>query len=148
MGGISVMSEMLVIQPDGSAELRDVPTTYPEFNQAVLDGGYMQEMRCIAPDGSQVVFLMDEEGKYKNLAPNHVATAVWYGMGGAQLLPGDVFSGTVAICGAKGEGLTDIPEFAGSALKAAAAGVKAATDGDRRFVNPPHDQPIESHQEE
>lgn len=28
-----------VINPDGTAEYRDVPAEYPEFNDAVLDGG-------------------------------------------------------------------------------------------------------------
>lgn len=120
------MSNMLVIQPDGLAEFRDVPITYPALNQAVLDGGYMQEMRCFMPDGGEVVFIMDEEGKYKNLQPNFVATGVWYGLGGAQLMPGDVFSGVVAICGAKGESLADIPESAKAVLLAMAAGVDAA----------------------
>lgn len=128
------MKEMLVIQPDGSAELRQVPITYPALNQAVLDGGYMQEMRCVTPNGDQVVFIMDEEGKFKNLQPNLAATGLWYGMGGAQLMPGDVFCGVVAICGAKGENLADIPEWAKMVGNAGAAGIQAMGDDDEEDV--------------
>lgn len=102
--------EMLVIPTDGMAEYRQVPTGYPALNQAVLDGGYMQEMRCFTPEGEEVVFIMDKEGKFKNLAPNLAATDLWYACGGAQLMPGDVFSGVVTVCGAKGGELAEIPQ--------------------------------------
>lgn len=105
------MITALVIDPDGGAEYREVPTGYPAFNNAVLDGGYMQELRCQDESGAEVVFIMDEEGKYKpGLEPNLAATALWYHMGGDQLMPGDVFCGVVAVCGSKGESLADVPQ--------------------------------------
>ena len=104
------MITALVIEPDGSAEYREIPTGYPALNNAVLDGGYMQEMRCYDEDGHTVVFIMDEEGNYKNLEPNFAATGLWYRMGGAQLMPGDIFNGVVAVVGSKGENLSDVPQ--------------------------------------
>ena len=104
------MARMMLVYPTGEASYRDVPTTYPAFNQAVLDGGYMQEMRCVDHDGTEVVFIMDEEGKLKGLDLNLAATGLWYRMGGSPLMPGDVFCGVVAVCGAKGEGLADVPQ--------------------------------------
>lgn len=114
---------MMLVHPNGQIEFRHVPNTYPEFNNAVLDGGYMQELRAFAPDGSETVFLMDEEGKYKNLLPNVHATGMWYGMGGARLMPGDVFSGVVAICGSAGSELADVPEPTVLMIKTIAAGI-------------------------
>lgn len=104
------MITALVIDPDGSSEYREVPTGYPAFNNAVLDGGYMQELRCADSEGTEIVFIMDEEGKYKGLQPNYPATNLWYHMGGAQLMPGDIFSGVVAVCGATAENIADVPQ--------------------------------------
>jgi hypothetical protein len=101
-------AKTLVIQSDGTFEIRDVPIEYPAFNQAVLGGGYVQAMYTLIDD-RRFVFSMDEEGKFKGLPPNHVATRLWYALGGAQLLPGDIFCGPVGVNTVDGEELSDVP---------------------------------------
>lgn len=103
---MSSTAKTLVIEADGAYEIRDIPMSYPECNEALLDGGFMQHMHC-----PSFVFIMDEEGNYKDhLTDNLFATALWYELGGAQLLPGDRFRGRVGIAGTAGENIVDVPD--------------------------------------
>lgn len=77
---MSRTAKTLVIQPDGTHEIRDVPTDYPGFNNAVLDGGYMECLYVVPPSGKgEVVFTFDEEGGplIKGLSRNVTATRLY-----------------------------------------------------------------------
>lgn len=60
-------------------------------------GGYIEIVTILNDiDGKKVVLIYDEEGKLKGYEPNF-------------RMYGDQIVGTVIICGAEGEDLTDIP---------------------------------------
>lgn len=104
----------LVIQPDGTHEYRDVPTMYPAFNQAVLDGGFME---CVYGvwDDEQVVFTFDEEGGpyIKNLPRNAKAEELLERIFGQ---PG-MLCGPVAVNGYQADAMTDVPKGVESLFK-------------------------------
>ena len=104
------MTKMLVIEPDGSRETIDVPLGYPQLNDALFDGGMVQELRGRSIGGEPVAFLFDEEGKFKELPRNLHGTLLYEALcGDAHLMPGDYLAGRVAVCGIAGDSFADVP---------------------------------------
>lgn len=109
----------LVIQTDGSYEYRDLPIGYPEFASSFLDDGCLEAV--IPPQPAGIRFWFDEEGKYKALLPNRLATVLFHALGG-RLLPGDYLAGPVAITGSDRDGeIDDIPDIRDDLNRATAA---------------------------
>jgi hypothetical protein len=98
--------QALVIQPDGNYEYRSLPTGYPDFNQSFLGKGHLEALY----PRSDLVFWFDEEGKYKNLPPNPLATNLYFAIGGAPFL-GAPLEGVVAVTSRNGPEMADCPNL-------------------------------------
>lgn len=101
------MTQALIINTDGTAEVKEIAREYPSINEAL--GGVDMIQAIFTPKGE--TFYMDEEGKYTGQEPNRFATSLFYSLGG-QLFPGDYLAGPVAVFGPPDEDGydTDVPE--------------------------------------
>jgi hypothetical protein len=107
----------LVIQTDGSYDYLDLPIGYPAFARSFLGEGYLEAVMV-----GECAFWFDEEGKYKALLRNRLATMLLHALGG-RLGPGDYLAGPVAVTGvdrSDGE-IDDIPDIRDDLNKVKAA---------------------------
>lgn len=94
--------QALIINPDGSHELRDIDQDLSTWQQLV--GGYIEDIKT-----EHCVFWADEEGKLKDYPCNDLATYMWWNL--APHMEGrDVLQGTIFVTGdADGEWSKPVP---------------------------------------
>lgn len=100
MSETRLAARALVIEPDGTGEVREIPTDLVGL-QAIVDG-YLQGVTF-----SGCHLYCDEDGKYSGKQPNPAATTLAHALGWPR---GDLLAGTVVFLGngpAGGEG--DLP---------------------------------------
>lgn len=100
---MTVMRRVLTVGPHG-CRVETVDVSYPAFRD-VIGGGYLQALMA---DG--VTFWFDEEGKFKDLPYNLIATELVF-LAGLRLMPGDFIVGIAVLTGpADGSGeVSDVP---------------------------------------
>lgn len=79
-----------------------------ELYQGIV-GGYLEAVYGTTPDGSRVVFYVNEEGYLHDLPINPVATTLWHRLNPAA---GQPLRGNVVVVGADGPDDADLPVVA------------------------------------
>lgn len=91
--------KVIVIDPDGAAEVREIEENLQEFQSIV--GGWLEAVYGSHNENGepQLTIFCNEEGKLKGLEFNRRATALWYAADPAVRLNGDVLVGSVIVAG-------------------------------------------------
>jgi hypothetical protein len=91
--------KVIVIEPGGEAEVREIEENLQEF-QAIV-GGWLEAVYGSHDENGepQLTIFCNEEGKLKGLPFNRRATALWYAADPNVRLGGDVLVGSVIIAG-------------------------------------------------
>jgi hypothetical protein len=111
---VSTVVAALIVQPDGTAEIRDIDPDFMAIKE-VLNGGWLEAIHPRDPGFGQWHAYVDEEGKLKGLPINPAATAFAQSIG---WWSSDALCGPVVFLGDKGPDEGDVPpEVVGLAVK-------------------------------